>query len=469
MVTLQELLTHTLVAQCFPFLGGAGASWRIFRSAGFQVCAALMAGPGLTVSIGKCLVVHMPVTFQDIQAAARRIASQVIQTPCPHSIPLSEVTGMNIYCKLEYLQRTGSFKERGARNALLALPARQKKHGVIAASAGNHALGLAYHGQLLGIPVTVVMPRFAPLMKVANCRRLGATVAVHGSDIAEARARADEIAAAKNLKYINGYDDPDIIAGQGTLGLEIVAQVPEVDAVIVPIGGAGLIAGVALAIKRLKPRVRIIGVEPARAASFTAALKAGRPVPVDMQPTLADGLAVPQVGKHAFAIARKLVDKTLLVGEHDLALAILRLLELEKAVVEGAGAAPLAACLAGLVPELKRKNVVLPLCGGNIDTPILGRVLERGLAAAGRLYRFTATISDRPGGLARFAGLLAETGASILEIHHDRAFASDDITTVIVHCVVETRDADHIADIRQRLDRERFQVSAGAASRKPSP
>ena len=402
----------------------------------------------------------MPVTFHDIQEAANRIASQVIQSPCPRSIPLSEATGLNIYCKLEYLQRTGSFKERGARNALLTLPSKQKKHGVIAASAGNHALGLSYHGQLLGIPVTVVMPRFAPLMKVVNCRRLGATVVLHGADLAEARLRADKIAVEKSLRYINGYDDPAIIAGQGTLGLEIAAQVPDVEAVIVPIGGGGLVAGLALAVKTLKPRVRIIGVEPERAASFTAALAAGRPVPVEVQPTLADGLAVPQVGKHAFTIARKLVDKTVLVGEHDLALAILRLLELEKAVVEGAGAAPLAACLAGLVPELKGRNVVLPLCGGNIDTPILGRILERGLASDGRLYRFTATISDRPGGLARFAGLLAETGASILEIFHDRAFSSDDITTVSVHCVVETRDAAHIAIIRERLDKEGFRVSA---------
>jgi threonine dehydratase len=313
---------------------------------------------------------------------------------------------------------------------------------------------------LLGIPVTVVMPRFAPLMKVVNCRRLGATVVLHGADLAEARRRADEIAAEKSLRYINGYDDSAIIAGQGTLGLEIAAQVPDVEAVIVPIGGAGLVAGLALALKTLKPRVRIIGVEPERAASFTAALAAGRPVPVEVQPTLADGLAVPQVGKHAFAIARKLVDKTVLVGEHELALAILRLLELEKAVVEGAGAAPLAACLAGLVPELKGKNVVLPLCGGNIDTPILGRILERGLASDGRLCRFTATISDRPGGLARFAGLIAEAGASIIEIAHDRAFSSDDITTVSVHCVVETRDAAHIAIIRERLDKEGFRVSA---------
>ena len=219
-----------------------------------------------------------------------------------------------------------------------------------------------------------------------------------------------------------------------------------------------MIAGVALALKTLKPGVKIIAVEPERAASFTAAMQAGKPVMVEVKPTLADGLSVPKVGGNAFAIARGLVDKTVLVGERDIALAILRLLELEKSVVEGAGAVPLAACLAGLLPELKGKNVVLPLCGGNIDTPILGRVLERGLASDGRLYRFTATISDRPGGLARFAGLLAETGACILEITHDRAFSSDDITKVSVHCIVETRDAGHIAMVREQLKAEGFCV-----------
>ncbi len=401
----------------------------------------------------------MSVAFSDIQAAAKRIAGQVIQSPCPRSIPLSEATGLSVFCKLEYLQRTGSFKERGARNALALLSEDKKKRGVIAASAGNHALGLAYHGQLLKIPVTVVMPRFAPLTKASNCRRLGAKVVLHGTDLSEALAQADEIAASQKLTYINGYDDPAIIAGQGTLGLEIAAQVPDVDAVIVPIGGAGLIAGVALALKSLKPNVKIIGVEPERAASFTAAVAAGKPMKVEIKPTLADGLSVPQVGENAFRIARGLVDKTLLVSEHAIALAVLRLLELEKAVVEGAGAAPLAACLAGLVPELKGKNVVLPLSGGNIDTPILGRVLERGLASDGRLFRFTATISDRPGGLARFAGLIAETGASIIEIAHDRAFSSDDINTVNVHCIVETRDTEHIAALCGRLAKEGFQIS----------
>lgn len=399
------------------------------------------------------------VTIQDIQAAAERISDHIVHSPCPLSIPLSEATGSNIYCKLEYLQRTGSFKERGARNALMLLPPVQRTRGVIAASAGNHALGVAYHAKLLGIPTTVVMPRFAPITKVENCRRLGATVLLEGADIGEARTRAEVLVKEKGLAYINGYDDPAIIAGQGTMGLEIVAQVPQLDAVVIPIGGAGLAAGMALAIKTLKPDVKIIGVEPARAASFTHALDAGRPVVTEMKPTLADGLAVPKVGENAFALARRLVDRTVLVSEHDIALAILRLIELEKAVVEGAGAAPLAVCLARLVPELAGQNVVLPLCGGNIDTTILGRVLERGLAFDGRLCRFSATISDRPGGLARFASLIAEEGASIVDIAHDRAFASDDITTVIVHCIVETRDPQHIHALRERLNQEGFQVS----------
>ncbi len=400
----------------------------------------------------------MAIQFQDIRDAARRIAGSVVETPCPCSIPLTELTGMRTFCKLEYLQRTGSFKERGARNALLLLSPEQQKRGVIAASAGNHALGVACHAQSLGIPATVVMPRFAPLTKVTNCRRFGATVLLEGANIAEARARADTLVEARGFTYINGYDDPAIIAGQGTIGLEIAGQVPEVEAVIVPIGGAGLIAGVALALKTLKPGVKIIGVEPERAASFTAALAAGAPVQIEMRPTLADGLSVPKVGANAFQLARALVDKTVLVTEQHLARAVLRLMELEKAVVEGAGAAPLAACLAGLVPELQGKNVVLLLCGGNIDLTTLDRVIERGLASEGRLCRFTATISDRPGGLARFAGLIAEEGASVIDIAHDRAFAEDDITTVAVHCVVETRDAEHIAALRDRLSREGFRV-----------
>jgi threonine dehydratase len=401
----------------------------------------------------------MAVTIEDIQAAAGRIRGAVVESPCPLSIPLSEATGSTVYCKLEYLQRTGSFKERGARNALLLLSAEQRQRGVIAASAGNHALGVAYHAQLLGVPATVVMPRFAPLTKVVNCRRFGASVVLEGNNIAEARARADVIAAEHGQTYINGFDDPAIIAGQGTIGLEVLKQVPDADAVIVPIGGGGLAAGVSLALKTLKPDIGVIGVEPERAASFSAALKAGKPITIEMRPTLADGLSVPKVGENAFQLARKLVDRTVLVREQDLARAVLRLMELEKAVVEGAGAAPLAACLAGQVPELAGKKIVLLLCGGNIDLNTLDRVIERGLASDGRLCHFTATISDRPGGLARFAGLIAEEGASIIDITHDRAFADEDISTVSVHCVLETRDANHVAALRRRLSDAGFQLS----------
>ena len=396
------------------------------------------------------------ILFRDVEAAAGRIAGAVINTPCPPSIPLSEATGMQVFCKMENLQRTGSFKERGARNALLVLSEAQRARGVIAASAGNHALGLSYHGQLLGVPVTVVMPRFAPLTKVTNCRRFGARVILHGTTFGEARARADQFVSEEGLTYINGFDDPPIIAGQGTIALEVLQQVPDLDAIIVPVGGAGLIAGISTALRHLKPNVTIIGVEPERCASFTAALNAGGPVQVEVKPTLADGLAVTKVGANAFETARALVDKVVLVNEHDLALAILRLVELEKAVVEGAGAAGLAACLAGLLPQLKGKKVVVPLCGGNIDTSTLGRILERGLAHDGRLCRMTVTISDRPGGLARFASVIAEEGGSIIEIDHDRAFASDDITLVIVHCVIETRDEAHILALKRRLADEGF-------------
>jgi threonine dehydratase len=400
----------------------------------------------------------MALTFDDIEAAAKRIRDQVSESPCPLSIPLSEATGMRIFCKLEYLQRTGSFKERGARNALLLLTPEQRQRGVIAASAGNHALGVAYHAQLLGIPATVVMPRFAPLTKIVNCRRLGAHVELEGATIADSRLRADQLAAKQGLAYINGFDDPAIISGQGTIGLEIAAQVPDLHAVIIPVGGAGLLAGIALALKTVKPGVKIIAVEPEHAASFNAAMSAGKPVEFDMKPTLADGLSVPKVGRNAFQIARDLVERSVLVRERHIALAVLRLMELEKSVVEGAGAVPLAACLAGLVPDLHGKNVVLPLTGGNIDLTAIDRVIERGLVSDGRLCRFSATISDRPGGLARFAGLIAEEGASVIDIAHDRAFADDDLNTVTVHCVVETRDADHIATLRERLNREGFSL-----------
>ncbi len=392
-----------------------------------------------------------PVTFADIEAARERIQGAVYYSPCPVSIPLSELTGMEIYCKLDNLQRTGSFKERGARNALSQLTADQQQRGVIAASAGNHAQALAYQGKLLGVPATVVMPKFAPLIKVSNCQKLGATVIMHGKDFGEAKAHAHEIAKERGLAYIDGYDDPGIIAGQGTMGIEIVEQVPELDAVICPVGGGGLLAGVALAVKELRPQAKVIAVEAENVASFSAALAAGQPTRIDTSPTLADGLAIPTVGSNAFALAQNRVDRCLTVSEEQIALSILRIVELEKGVVEGAAATPLAACISGQLPELAGKKVVLLLCGGNIDPNVLSRVVERGLVSDGRLARFRAIISDRPGGLADLTTQIAACGASIKQVVHDRAFAGSDVSAVHVLCTIETRNHQHLAEVRDRL------------------
>ncbi|HEY8994069.1 MAG TPA: threonine ammonia-lyase [Lacunisphaera sp.] len=398
------------------------------------------------------------VTLADIRSARRRIAGGVVVTPCPESIPLSDITGARIFCKLDNLQRTGSFKERGARNALLQLGPRQKKLGVIAASAGNHALGLAYHGRLLGIPVTVVMPDYAPLIKVSTCRKLGARVVMAGRDFAEARTRADALVVREGLTYIHGFDHPAIIAGQGTMALEMLEQVRGADAIVCPIGGAGLIAGIAVAAKALRPKIQIIGVESVATASFTAALRAKHPVTIPRRATLADGLAVLRVGDNAFRLARARLNRVVRVSEDWIALAILRMIELEKIVVEGAAAAPLAALMAGLLPELAGKKVILTVGGGNIDPTILSRVIEKGLVRDGRLTRFTVSISDRPGGLAELTRVIAASGASIKDIAHDRAFSGPDVSAVNAICTVETRDRTHIRDLHSALRRQGFPV-----------
>ncbi|MDA7950561.1 MAG: threonine ammonia-lyase [Pirellulaceae bacterium] len=393
----------------------------------------------------------LPVTFDDIKAAQKRIADGILLSPCHQSIALSQLCESTIYCKLEYLQRTGSFKERGARNALLLLQERGNTKGVIAASAGNHALALTYHGTLLQIPVTVVMPGFAPLIKRMSCEKMGANVILHGETFAQAKRKADEIAAEQGLTYVHGYDDPAIIAGQGVTGLEILEQIDDLNAIVVPIGGAGLIAGLALAVKTLRPEIEIIGVEPENAPCYTKALEAGKPTFVESRPTLADGLAIAEVGHNAFEIGRRHIDRTVLVNEKEIALAIVRLMELEKSVVEGSGAAGLAAILGGKLPELKGKNVALVLCGGNIDLGILARLIDIGLVADGRLSKFTAVISDRPGGLAHLAKVIAENGASVKQISHDRAFSDANITKVKVLCTVETRDANHVQKLHENL------------------
>jgi threonine dehydratase len=391
------------------------------------------------------------VTLRDVEAARARIADGVYLSPCVPSLPLSQLTGAHVYCKLDYLQRTGSFKERGARNALLLLTPEQRRRGVIAASAGNHAQGIAYHGRLLGIPVTVVMPKFAALVKVTNCRHFGATVVLQGADLTEARAHAGTLAARDGLTFIHPFDDPDVIAGQGTIALEILEQTPDAEAIVVPVGGGGLIAGIGTVVKAKAPRIEVVGVEPEAAACLTRALELGRPDTVKLGSTLADGLAVARLGATPFEIVRRVVDRVVTVDEASIALAILRLVELEKSVVEGAGAAPLAAFLGGRLDALRGKHVVLVLAGGNIDSTMLGRVIEVGLVADGRLARFTVTISDRPGGLARLAELIAATGASIREIVHDRAFSGPDLSAVRVVCDVETTGHDHVRELRDAL------------------
>jgi threonine dehydratase len=348
-----------------------------------------------------------------------------------------------------------SFKERGARNTLELLAEEKDKRGVIAASAGNHALALAHHGHELSIPVVVLMPEIAPLMKVERCRQYGAEIIVHGRDIGEAKEKALQMAKERDLVYVNGYDDPRILAGQGTAALEVVSQMEqlgkECDAVVIPVGGGGLLAGMAVALKHYIPHVEVIGVESEQCASFSAAMKAGRPVYTKALPTLADGLAVPEVGTNAFYCAQPCVDRVVVVSEKDIALAILRLVEVEKSVVEGAGATGLAACLSGQLDHLQGKNVVVMLCGGNIDTTTLGRCLERGLAADGRMATFKVVLEDRPGSIAGLTRLLSELKCSVKDITHERTWLQASIHHVEIECVVETVSKEHRRSLKTAL------------------
>ncbi len=402
----------------------------------------------------------MTPTFDRIVAAATRIESGIIRTPCKRSEALSELCHCEVWCKLDYQQSTGSFKERGARNALMQLDAATRSKGVIAASAGNHALALAFHGRDLGIQITVVMPRFAPIVKQVRCREFGARVVVHGDNIAEARHRADEIVSSEGLTYINGFNDPDIIIGAGTCGLEILEQCPDLDAIVVPIGGGGLIAGISLVCSALRPSAKLIGVESARCPSMTAALAAGHPVRVQSDSSLADGLAVPEVGSLSFEIARNRIEQVVTVSEESITRAILRIAEYEKGVVEGAGATPLAALLEGKLPQLVGRKVVLVLCGGNIDPTTLSRVIEHGLTLDGRLIQFLAVIRDRPGGLADLALGIASTGASIKQVSHERAFGEADVSKVQVLCQVEVRGPDHCEEVFRALREREIEVVA---------
>jgi threonine dehydratase len=427
-------------------------------------------------------ILPVTVTYKDIQDAAKRLAGAGLRTPCILSDTLSELTGASIFLKLDNLQRTGSFKERGARNALLQLDDAQRRVGVVAASAGNHALGLAFHGRSLNIPVTVVMPNSAPMVKQARCRRLEANVITIGESFQDAYEHAQQLAEQQGLHYVHGYDAPEIIAGQGTMALEIIDQLKkryncEPDIIIVPVGGGGLLAGITICLHHTMPRTQIFGVEPERAATYHAALESGKPTFVPVGKTIADGLATPDVGANAYAQTHDIITGMLLVDEAAISLAVLRLLEYEKLVVEGAGAAGLAALIAnretglldGSLPDLAGKNVVLPICGGNIDPNMLMRVIERGLAIDGRLVRFSTTISDKPGGLKTLAEVISSAGASVKDILHDRAFASSDLSSVDVRCIVETNSPKHARKLVEQLREAGFPIKVEPSGVRTTP
>jgi len=352
--------------------------------------------------------------------------------------------------KLENLQMTGSFKERGAANFLLQLSAAERRRGVVTASAGNHGLAVAFHSARLGIPATIVMPEYAPLIKVTSARRYGADVVLEGANFDEAYARARALEQERGPVFVHPFDDERVIAGQGTLGLELLDQEPGLDAVLVAIGGGGLAAGVALALKALRPDVRVIGVQSAALPAMQRALEDGVRVTVPPAPTIADGIAVRRVGELTFELVRKHVDEVVTVTEEELANAILILLEVEKTVVEGAGAVGLAA-LVNRPLGLDGARVALVLSGGNIDVTVLSRIIERGLVKGGRLVRLRVSLRDRPGELARLAALIAEERANILHIEHDRAFSDAPVGEAEVELTLETWGRDQIDRVLARL------------------
>uniref|UniRef100_A0A0X3P6S0 L-serine deaminase n=4 Tax=Schistocephalus solidus TaxID=70667 RepID=A0A0X3P6S0_SCHSO len=390
------------------------------------------------------------IDFHQVLEAVERIKGIIQPTTCVRS-RLSDRYGLELYFKKEFEHLTGSFKERGACNTLSAFTSEQKRIGAISASTGNHSSAMALHAKKLGIPVTVVMPTITPIPKINNCLAFGAKIILKGKTISEARRVALKLAHQHGYTYVNGYDHPNILAGQGTIGLEILQQVPDVDAIIVPVGGAGLIAGVTCAVKKLKPSIKIYGVESEQCPSFSRAWAAGKPVYTPCENTLADGLLVPTVGVNSLETLKPLLDKIVTIDESFIMRAILQLLEVEKSVVEGAGAIGFGAIIANTFPELKGKKVVCILCGGNIDSVILGKVIDRALAVECRLVRFKVSITDRVGGLADLCNMLRDLGVCIREVYHDRCFLKSEVFKTQVKCIVETRDEAHAQQLHDAL------------------
>ncbi|WP_326534360.1 threonine ammonia-lyase [Pseudorhodoferax sp.] len=395
----------------------------------------------------------MTVSFADIEAAATRLAGQVLDTPCLESRTLSQITGAQVFLKFENLQFTASFKERGALNKLSSLvggegAGGQPPQGVIAASAGNHAQGVAHHAQRLGLRAVIVMPLATPMVKVERTRGFGAEVVLHGETFDQAREHALRLADEQGLRFVHPFDDERVIAGQGTIGIEMLRAQPGLDTLVVAVGGGGLISGIATAARALKPGIRIIGVQTARFPAMVNAVK-GTQHPQGIS-TIAEGIAVGQPGRITRELVRTLVDDLVLVDEGDIEQAVLMLLEIEKTLVEGAGAAGLAA----LLKEPQRyagHKVGLVLCGGNIDPLLLAAIIERGMVRAGRLARIHVNARDTPGVLARITGVVAEAGANIDEVHHQRAFSALSAQHVEVELVLQTRNRAHVQDVVQRL------------------
>ncbi|MFZ2388051.1 MAG: threonine ammonia-lyase [Polaromonas sp.] len=385
----------------------------------------------------------------DIEQAAQRLQGHLLNTPCVESRTLSQLTGAQIYLKFENLQYTASFKERGACNKLAQLSADERRRGVIAMSAGNHAQGVAYHAQRLGVRAVIVMPRFTPGVKIERTRGFGAQVVLHGDTLDESRAHALLLAEREGLVFVHPYDDEAIVAGQGTVGLEMLQAVPELDTLVIAVGGGGLIAGVATAARALKPGIEIIGVQTSRFPAMVNAIK-GTHHPQGTS-TIADGIAVGTPGCIPQAIIAKRVDDLLLVEEGDIEQAMVMLLEIEKTLVEGAGAAGLAALLK-YPARFAGKKVGLVLGGGNIDPLLLAAIIERGMVRAGRLARLRVSARDIPGSLAKITATVADAGANIEEVHHQRAFTMLAAQHVEIELVVQTRGRAHIAQVLAKLN-----------------
>jgi threonine dehydratase len=393
----------------------------------------------------------MTLSLDDIKAAAGRIAGQVERTPCRYSRTLSEITGAQVWVKFENLQFTAAYKERGALNKLAQLNAEERTRGVIAASAGNHAQGLAYHGARLGVPVTIVMPRGTPFVKVQHTQAHGANVIIFGDTYDEAAAHAQELRAERGLVFVHPFDDVDVMAGQGTIALEMLEDVPELEVLPVPIGGGGLISGVATAAKAMKPDIHIIGVEPAMYPSFTGKMRGMNNTSGGQ--TIAEGIAVKTVGEQTYSIARPLIDDVLLIEESYFERGVSLYCNVEKTIAEGAGAASLAALLA--YPERFRgKKCGLILTGGNIDSRLLASVLTRELVRAQRLVSLRIIGDDRPGLLATVSAVIGERGANIIEVAHNRLALDVPAKGAEFDIMIETRDAQHTQEIMDAL-RER--------------